>query len=214
MKAHSIGLVLTIFLTACVATAQDSTPNGGTTIVLPDLEFVPVTAEVSVPDGGAFVSGSIVHRPVVEPVRPWFFKEYDGPAIQVISALKTEELTFYEVTHGGRNLNVRVFDTGKIEIGMIRLYTEENMDELEEAHPDLMMHVRAFPRTSNGNAKFRLSIEAETTLSFENADELASRHPDLKAVFDRCREHQPVIITVTPRIIIQEEEPELIIIRD
>lgn len=200
-------LALIVFLTAneC-ATSQDSGGEAGATIQLPILDFTSVSTTVSVPDGGTVLIGSrrsgtsAVARTGRDLVRRLHVSN------QVCSVTKDEGLTMYELVYDNQPVSVKVHDSGRIEMVVVRTFGENDMDELATLHPDIYMHLRAFPKTSNGDSAIRISIEAETTLKFENVDDLVARHPALKPAYDLCSNYSPVMITVTPRIIIQEED--------
>lgn len=90
------------------------------------------------------------------------------------------------VVEDGKRFKI-VESPDEISVTYVKTYGPNDFDKLKEDHPDLFMHVSAFPARS-GDAKISLTISAETTRTAKSADELEQRFPEAYAVFKRLKE--------------------------
>lgn len=160
-------------------------------------------AMVLVPDAGFLVKRSkpISSHQIIQAAK---FKI----ANRLCSKTVVDGVVNYDILHNGRSVNIVEKTDGEIEVYMTKLYGPKDLDELRTANPDLYMHVRAFPKTSNGDQAVRLSVEVDVVYRSKNKSELKKSHPEICSIYDRYvspPKKLPKLI-VTPRIIIQDEE--------
>ena len=129
---------------------------------------------------------------------------------RLCSKTKIEGAVEYDILHEGRSLKIVEKADGEIEVSMTRIFGPNDLDELRTSNPDLYMHARAFPKRSNGDQAVRFRVEVDVVYRSDNLSNLKKAHPKIYLIYDRfvLSPGKAPLLTVTPRIVIQNEEVE------
>ena len=209
-----LAVCLVSFCDITIAQQNDTKPEEGRTVQLPRFANTTVTTVVSVPDGGAVVFGSGIKSvggviPVHAAKRQRSSREILSTAANPLPAWMRNHLcskvtvsgvTTYDIIHDFKPLIIAVHESGRIEIKVVRQYDESTLDQLEQDHPEVAMHVSAIPSASPDGARIQMSLEIETLITAESVDELEEQHPQIWQVF---RQHTtPPLVILSPPLVI------------
>ena len=86
-----------------------------------------------------------------------------------------------------------IYPDGKIEMTVVRIFHNDDVDELRAEFPDVVMDFNAFPKTTEPNSRVRLNLEIETTYSFDDSNELEHKRPDLHRIHQQYTPRPPII---------------------
>ena len=89
----------------------------------------------------------------------------------------------YLFDHEGKPLKVTAYSDGQFKIQLTREFTNKDIDELADAHPDLLKYVTSVPDETENAAKVKVRIETEVTYRFDNELEFERDQPELCAIF-------------------------------
>ena len=71
-----------------------------------------------------------------------------------------------------------------VEVEYGKTYGPNDMEALKEKHPELFMHVTAFPKKT-GDAKVALHIEIQESAKSDSVEKLQEEHPDAYAIYKK-----------------------------
>lgn len=169
-----------LFCTVTMGQTVVEPSKQGTTLTLPTFVLTQPTTTVFVPDGGkthwdarrnrrSLTSKELLARTTL----PSYLRSH------VCSRTKADGKTTLDIVHEFKPLKIVVFDDGRIEITIVRHYDDSNRDDLESEHPEIAMHINAFPTNSPGNGQVQLSLDIETTVSVDSIEQLKAEHGEL-----------------------------------
>jgi len=157
---------------------------------------------VFVPDAGLIrnVSKRKSSQQILKSAKPHF-------ANRLCAKTEVDGVVTYDILHAGRSVEIVEKPGGEIEVSMTRVFGDDDLDELRSENPDLYMHVRAFPKTSNGDQAVRIRVEVDVVYRSKNKSDLKKSHPNVFSIYDRyvSQSKKLPMLIVTPRIIIQDE---------
>ena len=102
-----------------------------------------------------------------------------GRSVSVSSA---GGVTTTKISEAGKNYTF-IEDEEGLAVEYIDRYTKKDRDRLEKEHPDLFMHVMAFPDVSKDD-EVELVINVKKRIEVDSRDDLEEKHPELFEVLD------------------------------
>lgn len=89
----------------------------------------------------------------------------------------------YLFQHEGKPLKVTAYNDGRFKIQWTREFDGRDIDELADAHPDLLKYVADVPDSTENNATVKVKIETEVTYQFDDESELEREQGELYAIY-------------------------------
>ena len=106
-----------------------------------------------------------------------------GPLATSISVSEVDGVRTTKVNENGRQFVIQQ-SADSIEVTYAKVYGPDDLEALQQDHPDLYMHVTSFPKQSQG-ADVELSISLKTTRQAANAEELKEKFPEAFAIYEK-----------------------------
>ncbi len=91
-------------------------------------------------------------------------------------------VTTTRISEAGQNYTF-IEDNEGLAVEYVDRYTKEDRDRLEKNHPDLFMHVMAFPDVSKDD-EVELVINVKKRIEVDGRDDLKEKHPELFKVLE------------------------------
>lgn len=112
------------------------------------------------------------------------FREFGpGGGFKSISVSETNGVRTVTVNDNGQEYLIEKSDE-KVAVTYVKQYGSDQMDELKKEHPDLHMHVEAFPKQS-GDAEVSLTIQLKTKVEAANPEELEAQYPEAFEIYSK-----------------------------
>ena len=100
-----------------------------------------------------------------------------------VSVTKKFGVTTTKISRDGKNYTF-IEDADGLAVEFVASYTKADAEKIKEEHPDLYMHLMAFPDDSEGN-EVSLVINVKKRYEADSRDDLKSKHPELSEILEK-----------------------------
>ncbi|MGI9517296.1 MAG: hypothetical protein ACR2NP_09635 [Pirellulaceae bacterium] len=89
--------------------------------------------------------------------------------------------------HEGHPLEITTMASGQIEVVLSQDFSANDIDGIAEHHPELLKHVRSFPKSIGGGLEVELTIHTKVRKKLDSKYHLQLRHPDIYEIYEAFR---------------------------
>lgn len=89
--------------------------------------------------------------------------------------------------HKGRPLQITKLANGQLEVVVTQDFSSNDIDGIAEHHPELLQHVRSFPKTIGDGLEVELTLHTKVHRKLDSKYQLQLRHPEFYEIYEAFR---------------------------